>query len=643
MEIHLRGRVTDNLAEPEVYLTVVGVSDEEELPVINEEFTYQAEVPEHASLVLLEVTDGVNSTSELIRISNGVFNPESTLIFGDLKTADINIVTKDDANVTQRDGKYFYNWEGILSAIPQTLQIQGNDVEFSATTGEFVYEIELAQGITPVNLKLIDTKGNVIHDTSLRILFDSVLPVYTLEEGKPAINPDGAIYLKEAGEIQFKGTVADNAFGYAMALNGNIIENVLSIFDPTVEATTRTFDRLETGEDGDIFLLGLYDQFGNYTERQIPIVVDATLPTATVSGIEDGATYKVPFGQKTLTKQVTVTANDAHLKGLNVTLNGEKVATKVVKAVPHPKASFVQEGDDATGKRLGDGSTPLDPGRASNLEEPIAEVSVTAETTVDEATAPNATAVADAVSERAAVVAAADATGNVVAAETPETELAVTVEVEAPIGDNTLIVEAGDKAGNVNATTVAFKVEEATAVPAEVKVTAKGKTLTATLTGEATVPEGVKLTIEATAEGNVNTFMPKADMVFPVNYALVLSSELGTVEYILPDGTIETPKLVKTDGKYTFTAPSNAVIRVITANRGTNPSVGSNNSGPKVDTNLPPVGVPITDGVANGKSAKTPVKDTLTNTGTNSSGTLLLSAILLVAGIALLALRRRQH
>ncbi|MCS4485266.1 Fn3-like domain-containing protein [Gleimia sp. 6138-11-ORH1] len=620
--VRLEGSVADaNSTITKVDATLLGKVGKLTHDFTGNNFAWDLPVPEHFGVVKLTVTDGVNESSAYVRITNAGFNASGKIVYGDLSVTGFNLADRKDENVSFKDGQYYYSWDGILASLPSRFLIDDKEVPFDPKTGAFNVELPLTQGITPVNLKIYDLKGDLVFDTSFRIFFDSIIPVYTLEEGKPAINADGAIYLKEAGDVQFKGTVSDNAFGYALALNGNILEYIVSRFDPSPEANQRDFDTTVAAEDGDIFFLGLYDQTGNFTERKIPIVVDKLAPEMTTSGIEANATYQVPTASDKVTKQVTVETTDANLASLRVLVDGEVVSTKVVKAVPHPKSSFVQEGDSTEGKDAGSGNTPEDPkfqGSEETAEEASANTPAAEKTTGTE----NGTAVPAAVAE---AVAKRDAQNNATGkdatpgAETAETTLAVTVEVEAAPGDHVLAAEATDKGGNLAITNVPFVVEVAPAPPAQDEaLNAEAKTSKVTLTATGKAPKGVTFSLTAAEEGNVATFTAKSQPVaFQATYSLAPATAVAKVELVGANGELTVVKPVLQDGKLVFQAYSDAVIRVTYK---------------AAQIEGKPIAPPI----------KKPAKPGIPNTGTNAATLGLASALFLVAGAAFVVARKRK-
>ncbi|MDO5061456.1 MAG: S8 family serine peptidase [Actinomycetaceae bacterium] len=635
------GTASDNLVDlEEVSVNLVGAPGSKQVEVNNNSFNVEIAVPEHVGIIQLTVSDGVNETEAYIRVTNSQFDPTGNLTFGSLKTANNNLVDIHDENVVRVNGKYYFKWQGLLSSIPGSFQANGEDVVFDPTTGAFLHLIELQQGITVVNVKLTNKGGQVVHDTSLNIFFDSVIPVYTLEDGKPALHADGALYLKEAGDVQFKGTVSDNAFGYALALNGNVLENILTIFDPKAEVNQRDFDTTVKVADGDLLLLGLYDQAGNFTERKIPVIVDNTKPELEVSGIAEGDTYKVTAADAKVTKQLRVRTTDPNLAGLKVSVDGDPVATRVVKATAHPKASLVQEGDIVAGQRVGDGQAPEDPkfqGNTGGLEEnAVATVNSADETSQD---------ALNKVTEIAkARVAQANADAAVAAAPA-ETEFDVTVEVEVGVGQHFVVAEVVDKATNSSVQLFNFEVALEAPKVVETELTAKAQAQGAELSAVGKAAEGT--TFKLTAEENANTVTftaVSAPVTFPAQYTLTVNKKLLTVKHVAEGGkeTLITP--VEEGGKYSFTAPSNGKI-VVTVEADVN--AGGNTDGSQQPQPGKPIAPKKPGTPGQGKDVQQPGKPgaankALPNSGSDALSYTLLSLTLLAAGLVFVATKKRR-
>src|SRR5699024_9939369 len=136
---------------------------------------------------------------------------------------------------------------------PQEFSVDGKVIEV-APDGSFSTPIELQQGITSVNVRIVDVDGRVTFDSALKILFDSKVPGLDLTE--PTIHPDGVLYRKDTTAVKFAGKVWDNAFGYSLTLNGDVVEHFFDIDDPKPEANVREFSADVKIADGDRILLG---------------------------------------------------------------------------------------------------------------------------------------------------------------------------------------------------------------------------------------------------------------------------------------------------------------------------------------------------------------------------------------------------
>lgn len=658
--VRLTGQVTDaNSNVGEVVVNALGKEKKETNALVGTNFDTNYAVDPDTGLVTLTATDGINETTVYVRILNADISQTFRLSLGELNPGGYNVVSRDDEEVELRDGAYHYNWAGILTSIPSRLVINGEEITFDPKTGVFATSFPLEQGINDINVKAYDADGNLVYDTGVKVLFDTVIPTYTLEDGKPKIHPDGAIYLKTPGDVQFKGTVTDNAFGYALALNGNILEYILNDADPTAAVNQRPFDATVPAEDGDIMLLGIYDQLASYLELKVPVVVDNKAPEVGVTGITAGADYKVPTAADKVTKQVTVTATDANLANLRVFLDNQEVSAKVVSAVPHPKASLVQKGDSTPGVSGDTNGLPTEPslregaGTGAGISGATAEATATTQAEAADNGVP--TALANTIAERAATAEAEAAQPAAPAAVAPETALDITLEIEAGVGEHELTATAADKADNLGLTAVPFTVSvEPTPQPKEVELTDDAATPVVTVAGTGTALEGSKFTIEGTEAGNVATFVASSgDVTFPVDYTVTATKPVTKIELIAADGTVSQVDLVEVEGKYTFTAPSNLTIRVTyQADKPVAPggpgAGGPANGGPANGGDGAAIPqLPGADGgkvVAPeaGKTGATAGKTAggLPTTGSEAGQFALVSGLLLVAGLGLVAIRK---
>ena len=171
------------------------------------------------------------------------------------------------------------------------------------------------QGLTKISYTVTDTtKDAKILESAWRVFYDSRVPGIELD--RPRIAEDGAIYITTPSQdVTFAGRVWDNAFGYNLAINGNIVSNFSNVWDPGAKINKRGFSEDVTASDGDRILLGLYDLMGNGLEQIIPVISDTGAPDVEVAGVKAGDVVSEPT-------TITVKASDAHLRNMKVTLDG---------------------------------------------------------------------------------------------------------------------------------------------------------------------------------------------------------------------------------------------------------------------------------------------------------------------------------
>ncbi|MDO5067556.1 MAG: hypothetical protein Q4D96_09785, partial [Propionibacteriaceae bacterium] len=212
-----------------------------------------------------------------------------------------------------------------------SFQVAGQEVELDADQ-RFSIPIDLVGGINHVGYVAVDRDGKRI-EGSWRFIYDRSLPGLDLKVD-PRIHPDGAIYLtKQPTDVTFSGEVWDNEFGYRLSLNGNMVKEFQTPWDPG-DHNRRPFTSTVPGmRDGQTISLQLQDRLGNGVERQIPVVLDDIDPTVSIDG---------PSGLVTRDAEFKVTAGDENLEKVSVLLDGKPVALEVVAAGTRPGAKYTE-------------------------------------------------------------------------------------------------------------------------------------------------------------------------------------------------------------------------------------------------------------------------------------------------------------
>lgn len=354
------------------------------------------------------------------------------------------------------DGKAYYTLTGQFDALPGQFTVNGQPVTV-AEDGSFEAKVPLDEGISRVQVRIEDKDGKVWADTSIRVFYDSKAPGVSFSS--PTVNPDGAIYLTTAGDVTFSGHVWDNAFGYSLQLNGNVVADLLSLWDPGADVTKRPFSTVIPVADGDKVLMSLNDQFGNALLALMPVVVDDQAPTIAVDGVAD---QQVLAAQQ-LPETVTVTVSDPHLADATVSLDGQAVDTKAVESFQYPGAGVILKGnpDDSM-------AAPATEGAGEGAQAGSARSTATS---TDGRPSQAAVAAGEELADTAeeALAAAADDPGSetdVAEGEAPTGEGYTVLTFTVPTaslasGTHLLSVQGTDKAGNAAAENLTFTVDGA--------------------------------------------------------------------------------------------------------------------------------------------------------------------------------------
>lgn len=433
-KVTVEGTVSDNLGD--VKVTVDG----EQVPVVDGHFSVTVPVsPGQLNLsVYASDTAGNQGVGTIVLAAADAATPlklEANLGFN----KSFNVVGAEDETLSPgEDGAYTYLYSGKFNRVPGSLTVAGQKVEV-AEDGTFTTPVTLREGLTGFNVTITDVDGKVLVNNKVKVLLDLTAP--TIKMDKPDVNPDGALYLREAGDVEFAGTVSDNAFGYSLAINGDHVEQFFTIDDPGAAVNARDFSKTVKAADGDTILVLLEDHLGNAIMQLIPVVVDGEKPAIDVD-LEPGTVMKADQ-----TKVVNIRVTDKNLADAAVYLDGKPVDARQTVLTQAPGAEIVREqGSDLVGGRPS--PTAM---RAAGIDQ---AGDMGAADTAGEVGAAGADG-------EAGEVGAAGETGT--AGETGPTEgvtlLSFEVGPDFEVGEHTIVVDATDKAGNASSAEVPFEVK----------------------------------------------------------------------------------------------------------------------------------------------------------------------------------------
>ncbi|MDY5584905.1 MAG: S8 family serine peptidase [Arcanobacterium sp.] len=661
-KIRIEGKVTDNISK----ISTVNIGWDQ-IPV-NEDGTFSAEIElfgDETSLTVRAFDGAWNRGEAVIKLVNDSVPPANLTLNANLGfDRSFNVVSADNEAVTENeDGTYTFLYKGKFNRVPGYFEVDGKQVAVNSD-GTFEVPLTLKQGITKFNVTIDDPTYKV--STALKVLFDVDAP--GLELTKPEINPDGAIYLQTPGDIEFSGTVWDNAFGYNLTLNGDTVESFISIDDPTAAANRREFKATVPGVDGQSILLGLYDQLDNAYLQLIPVIVDGELPTVTFSGAQPNEVVEK-------TRVIKALVKDDHLASATFYLDGKLVETKAVELTVAPGADSVVQGQP---NRIGADGSALNGTLRDTANAASSLRTVTAQG--DSATDSTVTPAEDQPQTTPATATDAAKTGE------GYTELTFTVPTPLANGEHLLRAVGVDKAGNLASAELPFIVNEppvikgpntltldpdkgdlAKQILAALKITDDAEGVTATVdTSQLVLGKAVEVTVYArdaqgkvtakkitvtleypertvTADGvSYTAQMPKATELKVTRTNMAGGQKIGVsgaptndagkwlvqapravaeIYYIGADGKRVKVKFSYSEAGYAFVAPANGVIELVYL------------ADPKLDA------------VDKAQSAKAGVKapgGALSHTGAQVT-TIAVLAIILVSLGATAVLRRRRE
>ncbi|MCG7370891.1 S8 family serine peptidase [Cutibacterium avidum] len=440
----------------------------------NADGTFKATITpgKSATQIVVTANDGVNVTTVALPLDRPVTEDNALHItFDDPAMADPNspfgqqnvFLDGKDPNIGTKTSPRTYTLSGTFNRAPKSFTIEGKEVQLDSKL-HFSVKVPINQGLTKIGYTVTDTtRGAKTLESAWRVFYDSRIPSIQLD--RPRIAEDGAIYVtKPSQDVTFAGRVWDNAFGYNLAINGNIVSNFTNIWDPGATINKRGFSEDVTASDGDRILLGLYDLMGNGLEQIIPVISDADAPDVEVAGVKAGDVVSEPT-------TITVKASDAHLDNMKVTLDGKQAAFKATKVVPAEGAEVAFEGEpDDTGATAPSISPSTEASAAPSASAPTTGSAVQAEKVAAKAAAAQET-----VDEEAAK-------GDAKPPKTGEGYTQLTVELstkDLSAGAHQLAVTATDRADRRTDVAVPFTVDAAPRIegPAALVVNPDGNVL----------------------------------------------------------------------------------------------------------------------------------------------------------------------
>lgn len=338
--IHVEGSVSDNV-DPVTEVDIDGVK----YPVEGGKFAADVAVkPDKRNITIRALDRAQNVGVGTIVLALADEATPLRLVANLGFSENFNAVSAENEALRPGDnGTYTFLYAGKFNRLPREFIAAGKPVKVNED-GTFETPVSLKEGITDFNVTIIDTNGKEVANTQVKVLLDLTAPTITM--AKPNIHPDGALYLRAAGEVEFAGTVSDNAFGYELAINGDHVEQFLTIEDPGAEINKRDFSKKVAAADGDKILVLLKDHHDNTFAQLIPVIVDAEAPQVSVD-VDAGEKFKAD--QK---RMIKVRVEDKNLSDAAVYLDGNLVQARQTVLTPAPGAAIhLEKGTDKVASR----------------------------------------------------------------------------------------------------------------------------------------------------------------------------------------------------------------------------------------------------------------------------------------------------
>lgn len=300
--------------------------------------------------------------------------------------------------------------------------------------GGFTAPLPVTTGLNDYRMVARDAQGRVVREYVYHLYLDTHPPTLTVTE--PGLI-GGSLYTSE-DEVAFRGSISDDGWGYYLALNNATAAELIRLNNPGAGVNAAPFEQVVAVRDGDLIRVHSTDSVGNALVGLIPVVVDKTAPSTGVEPVESGQTIRDG-------RPLSAWAQDDHLATMRVRLNGELISeasTSLTSQEVQVQDTMLPSGPGDPGPALGSGSQEHATGAddATGADRP------------DEAGAGQSPDQGGGAGE---VVAFGSRTGNV------ETRLEATIQTaDLAAGHYTLSVESTDLAGNTATETRSVVVDD---------------------------------------------------------------------------------------------------------------------------------------------------------------------------------------
>lgn len=336
-DITIAGTVTDNRAGATLSVLVNGVN----VPVnADGTFTYTYTPDPDDYVITVKYSDVANSVTEALLIEgrqmsvddswappaiDNVYCNDLTACFVDGNSPSIGAdgtsvtltgsVTGKTSSISFTPGSRATETGVIPVEQPIYAQIDNEAGTFTVTLPV------VGTGVSDYRLRVSapDSDGNdqTMIDRHFSIYFDTVAPSIDFEN--PVLH--GGSLITNSENVKFKGQASDDGWGYQLKLNDSSVLELENQTGLGPDSNLRTFDTDLTVADKDLLNVDLTDMNGNALVGLIPVVLDQTLPTASITGVDEGQTINPGA-------EISAVAEDEHLASAQMFIDGKPVSTQ---------------------------------------------------------------------------------------------------------------------------------------------------------------------------------------------------------------------------------------------------------------------------------------------------------------------------